>query len=82
MRLTLAEADAFPRKETDLKGAHPYLAVGLDPDGRGTYSLRHIYTPGTPADVAEMCNRNAALHHLGPHIKTRGFPAGSMAGRA
>ena len=48
MRLTIAEADAFPRRGSDLKGAHPYLAVGLDLDGRGTYSLRHIYTPGAP----------------------------------
>lgn len=82
MRLTRAEADAFPRRGADLKGADPYLAVGLDLDGRGTYSLRHIYTPGAPADVAEMCNRNAALHHLGPHIRARGFSAGSTPGRA
>ncbi|MCF7700923.1 hypothetical protein [Loktanella sp. M215] len=82
MRLTLAEAEAFPRKGADLKGAHPYLAVGLDPDVRGTYSLRHIYTPGAPADMAEMCNRNASLHHLRPHIRTRGFSAGPTTGGA
>ena len=82
MRLTQAEADAFPRKGPDLKGAQPYLAVGLDPDGRGTYSLRHICTPGASDDLAEVCNRNAALHHLGPHIRTRGFSAGSTTGRA
>ena len=80
-RISSATADAFPRGNPTPEGASSYLAVGLDPDGRGTYSIRAIATPGAPAYLAEILNRKAALHHLSTHTRTRGFPLGKAEGR-
>lgn len=81
-RLSSTTAEAFPRGAPTPAGATSYLAVGLDPDGRGTYSIRSIMTPGAPANLADLLNRRAALLHLQELTKTRGFPMGEPEGRA
>lgn len=79
-RISSATANAFPRGNPTPQGALSYLAVSLDPDGRGTYSIRAIATLGAPAYLAELLNRKAALHHLSAHTGTRGFPLGKAKG--
>ena len=81
MRIPSATAEAFPRRSPTPAGATSYLAVGLDPDGRGTYSVRAIATPGAPPSLAEALNRKAALHHLSEHTQRRGFPMGKTQGQ-
>ena len=82
LRLTAEQVAAFPRRATELQEHPGYLSVGLDPDGRGTYDIRHIVTPGAPPQLAEILNRKTSLHHLSKVTATRGFPMGSTAGRA
>ena len=76
IRISSATAEAFPRGVPTPEGATSYIAVGMDPDGRGTYSIRAAVTPHAPPEIAEMLNREAVLHHLQPHLQTRGFPIG------
>jgi hypothetical protein len=73
-RISDVTAAAFPRAKQPPAGVSTYLAVGLDPDGRGTYSIRSITTPGAPAHIAEVLNREYALRHLQEHTARRGFP--------
>jgi len=79
-RIAPDTAEAFPRATRPPEGVSCYLAVGLDPDARGTYSLRNITTPDAPPEVEEQLNRRAALAHLQPLIARRGFPQATGSG--
>lgn len=77
-RISAQTASVFPRGHFKDQGlpadAASYLAVGMDRENRGTYSLRQIHTPHAPPQLAEMANRSKALTCLQPHTETRGFP--------
>lgn len=76
VKLTPSQMEAFPGVQpriADLNKATPYLAVGVDVGGRGTYSIRWISTPGVEPLVAEQMNRLAAVQCLEPHLQTSGF---------
>lgn len=76
VRITQDTARAFPGMQIKLPDATPYLAVGLDASGRGTYALRHITTPLAPDKMTvELCNRRAALDQLRPLLETGANPA-------
>lgn len=79
VKLPYRVAVTFPGK-VERPDLATYLAVGIDVDGRGTYSLRKIVTPGAAGTVAEMCNRAVALSCLAPKLKERGFPIKATAG--
>lgn len=79
VKLPYRVAVTFPGK-VERPDLSTYLAVGVDVDGRGTYSLRQIVTPGATGAAAEMCNRAVALSCLAPKLKERGFPIKATAG--
>jgi hypothetical protein len=73
-RIPHSTAETFPRAIGYGPEVASYLAVGLDPEGRGTYSLRAIVTPDAPPALADQYNRQAALECLRPLTASRGFP--------
>jgi hypothetical protein len=73
-RISPEAAAKFPRAKRPLEGVKSYLAVGLDPEGRGAYSLRDIATPDAPPELEDTLNRRAALAKLQPKLQRVGFP--------
>ena len=77
MAVPLSEAEAlgFPRHARDrLAQGVTWLAVGLDPEGRGTYALQSAASPDRPS--AHEAARSLALSRLAVTTATAGFPMG------
>lgn len=64
-KLTRAQAAAFGGDmPPESPGVFPYLSVGVDVDGCGSFTINHVATPGAPPDVAEMMNRQIGERRL------------------
>jgi hypothetical protein len=56
-------------------GAKPWLAVGLDVDGRGTFTLRHVLAPFATDTTTERRAAEMALKsELAPQLARSGWP--------
>lgn len=74
-------ARQFPRGNVEIpEGYGSYLAVGLDKDGRGSYSIRTLYAPGLPRVIADGVGRHEALQSLAKVTAYGGFPVGETKG--
>jgi hypothetical protein len=61
MRLTPDEAMGFPGQDPEaLQGGEPWLAVGIDRDGRATYALRYV----APQTGDRMAVRRLVEHFM------------------
>lgn len=83
MRLSEATAAAFPAFDpaTIPAGSKAWLAAGLeDVDGRGTFSIRHISSHGSPHALTDRRIAEAAmLAELSPSLSRSGWPAEARA---
>lgn len=83
MAVPISEAEAlgFPRPARDRPpGAVTWLAVGLDPEGRGTYALHSAASPDRAS--AHEVARSLALSRLALTAAAAGFPMGATKDRA
>lgn len=76
LRLTDEAAAAFPAHDPAIipPGARPFIAVGLDVDGRATFTLRHIVV-GNAADATTERRAAEALMRaeLAPSLARSGW---------
>lgn len=86
IEITQEAAGAFPcgrgYAATAPLDAKAWLAVGLDREGRGTYSLRHLKIIGADRAEAEALAQIAMLGELEHETTRPGFPMGQPMGRA
>ena len=82
--LTAFEAAGFPRRavQPDMTGGTPWLAVGLDGQGRATYSLRWMRFVGASRSEVQGLAELAMLAQLAIETGRDGFPMGDAMGRA
>jgi hypothetical protein len=76
LALTEEVARTFPAYDPGriLPGAKPWLAVGLDIDGRGTFTLRHILVPFARDPMIERRVVERTLEaELAPHLARSGW---------
>lgn len=79
--LSKAETEAFPRYHgRGLPDGVAWLAVGIDPDGRGTYAMQ--FATGPDRGLAHDAAREMALARVADLTTTRGFPTTKPKGRA
>lgn len=74
--LTEETAGTFPAYDPGRipPGAKPWLAVGLDLDGRGTFTVRHVLAPFAPDATTERRAAELALKaELAPHLARSGW---------
>lgn len=83
MAVPISESEAlgFPRPARDRPpGAVTWLAVGLDPEGRGTYALHSAASPDRAS--AHEAARSLVLSRLALTAAAAGFPMGATEARA
>lgn len=83
IEITPESASAFPRQKGRPAApfdAKPWLAVGIDSEGRGTYSLRHLKIIGVDRSEAEAFAQVAMLGELERETGRPGFPMGAPMG--
>ena len=85
VEITEEAALAFPcGKGTDPSAGHrlrPWLAVGLDVTGRGTYSLRWLAAVGLDRAEERDWAEVTMLAQLAAQMQIPGFPSRAHAGR-
>lgn len=77
LKITRKVAMAFPgrhRIPDERFGAQSWLAVGLDPTGRGTYSLRHLEVIAPDPSQTDAYAARGMLSELGQQTAFAGFP--------
>jgi hypothetical protein len=83
IEITREAAEAFPRRRPapdETLGARSWLAVGVDREGRGTYSLRHLKIIGADRSKAKALAETAMLGELEREMARLGFPMGPAMG--
>jgi hypothetical protein len=83
IEITRDAASAFPRHLAALNdsvGAKHWLAVGLDHEGRGTYSLRHMKIVAVAGSKEALLAEHVMLNELQRETGRQGFPIGPTRG--
>jgi hypothetical protein len=82
MQITPDVARAFPRASDAPGVAKPWLAVGIDGQGRGTYALRWLGIAARNEAEERALAELAMLAELSRETGRQGFPMGQAMGRA
>ena len=83
IRITQEVANAFPRQRASADvpaDATPWLAVGIDGEGRGTYSLRRLRVALVGQHEAKALAEMAMLGELRRETERIGIPMGAAMG--
>lgn len=85
IEITKEAASSFPRESAGFEtppGTKIWLAVGVDQEGRCTYSLRHLEVSGLAPSDAKAFAEAVMLDQLDQETARAGFPIGEPVGRA
>ena len=84
VQIAAADAAAFPRRDgvPQVAEATPWLAVGMDGQGRANYALRWLWIDGKALADEQGIAELAMLAELSRETARHGFPMDQAMGRA